>query len=362
MNSSPLCPTCGTIVPPGARFCENDGTRLVAPDAATTAIAPGVPPVEPWPKCRCGAVLAERDASGYCQTCGRVWPSGPPADVAGNPLRLRDHIAVEVAPGFALVTDRGLVHDHNQDDGAIAAAGGASILVVCDGISSAYQAAAASRAAAVATLGELRLSTEHGAWDPPTSMRAALLRAHHAVCDLHHPDVPASVQSPPATTIVAALAREQEITIGWLGDSRAYWVGAPSALGEPPVVHPLTTDHSWVNEVVAAGQMSEADALHSKLAHAVTRFLGPQEDGMFAPLEPGIMQFTIRGPGYLVLCTDGLWNYAPSPEEFAELVKPAPGSALPEVPVLKLCERLVKFVLARGARDNVTVAIEAFGG
>ena len=55
--------------------------------------------------------------------------------------------------------------------------------------------------------------------------------------------------------------------MGWLGDSRAYYIG-------PDASRQLTHDHSWVNEIVAAGRMTRAEAETAPLAHAITRSVG----------------------------------------------------------------------------------------
>jgi serine/threonine protein phosphatase PrpC len=52
------------------------------------------------------------------------------------------------------------------------------------------------------------------------------------------------------------------------------------------------------------------------------------------------------------VCTDGLWNYAPLPDDLARLVA-AHGDATP----LALARSLVRHALARGGHDNVTVAV-----
>jgi PPM family protein phosphatase len=101
---------------------------------------------------------------------------------------------------------------------------------------------------------------------------------------------------------------------------------------------------------VASGEWTEPDAMQQPLAHALTRCLGPLEWGGAGTVDPDVVVREIEGPGYLVLCTDGLWNYFPTAAELAKLINPTMG-------VCEASERLVNAALSAGAHDNVTVAL-----
>jgi PPM family protein phosphatase len=138
------------------------------------------------------------------------------------------------------------------------------------------------------------------------------------------------------------LARTGELVVGWVGDSRAYWLGPSSAAL-------LTVDDSWANEQVAGGRLTEAEARIDQRAHAITRWLGAD-----APHEPpNIAIHRAREGGRLVLCTDGLWNYASSADELAGLVAQLPKASAP----VAVARALTEFALAKGGRDNVTVVV-----
>lgn len=321
------CPRCSAAVPDGARFCEACGANLV-PELAKDASVSGE-------HCRCGAGPEAKGADGYCSVCGLRWPA------AREPLP-RDHVEVVLTPAFAGVTDRGKRHKSNEDALALADVPediGTAILVVCDGVSSAQRADEASDIGAQTACASLRDAVRGGSLDGEAAMKAAILAAHNAACAVpYDPDKP---KDPPGATLVAALVRGGTVTLGWLGDSRAYWIGAGSAVL-------LTHDHSWVNAVVDAGEMTEKDALKAPEAHAITQCLGPLNDGV---PEPTILTVPLAGPGRLLLCTDGLWNYAPGADPLAGLVRAAGGDAL------GVCRSLVAFALSKGGRDNITVAL-----
>src|SRR5260370_3815099 len=111
------------------------------------------------------------------------------------------------------------------------------------------------------------------------------------------------------------------MTIGWVGDSRAYWL-AGGATGTAPTAQ-LTTDDSWAAAMVASGALTEAAAYADEHAHAISAWLGA-DAGQVRPhvavTEPG-------GPGVAIVCSDGLWNYLPEAAALAGGPTPPGGPA-----------------------------------
>ncbi|MEO7094766.1 MAG: PP2C family serine/threonine-protein phosphatase [Polyangiales bacterium] len=246
-------------------------------------------------------------------------------------------------PGCATLSDLGLLRERHEDAVAVAKGDDYGVVVVCDGVSASYRSDVAS-ALAVATVRD-RLVAEHATKEPTGAIHDAIREAHQAICDQRE----ITGHDPAGTTIVAALVQRRRVSVGWVGDSRAYWLGAGGdAL--------LTRDHSWLNDVLASGVLTPDEALASPHAHALTRCLGPLEGG--DPLlhaAPDLLEFDAPGPGYLVLCTDGLWNYFPAPDDLAALAARAGGSARPAA----IARALVNAALSQGGQDNVTVAVLA---
>ncbi|MFJ5967309.1 PP2C family serine/threonine-protein phosphatase [Streptomyces sp. NPDC093060] len=326
---------------PGVRFDrtpEPDEYPLQAPDPRAAAAAV---PEEPQPvcvACRAGRV----DSDGYCENCGHAQP------------RERDHMERESGP-VAAVSDRGLRHHRNEDaftvghtalpDGAPAA-----LAIVCDGVSSATRPDEASTAAAQAA-GDTLLAALPRGTHPQQAMHEAIVAAAQAVnalveepaADREH----APHQNAPACTIVGAIVTSGLLVVGWVGDSRAYWV--PADRGAPAAR--LTEDDSWAAQMVAAGLMNEAEAYADERAHAITGWLGADA----YELEPHTASFKPDRPGVVVVCTDGLWNYAETAEEMSEAV-PADAAERP----LHSARVLVGHALDGGGHDNVTVAVLPF--
>ncbi|WP_235981247.1 PP2C family protein-serine/threonine phosphatase, partial [Streptomyces albidus (ex Kaewkla and Franco 2022)] len=284
--------------------------------------------------CGTGAI----DGDGYCEHCGHKQP------------RERDHMEAEL-PSVAAASDRGMRHHRNEDffglfESATPAGSPATIAVVCDGVSSATRPDDASAAAARAASESMRDSVPHGT-PAQQAMHDALLVAAEAVNVLatEGPNEPS--KNAPACTIVSALVADGILTVGWVGDSRAYWV--PEDRTSPAAR--LTEDDSWAAQMVAAGLMSEDEAYADARAHAITGWLGADA----YEVEPHTASFKPDRPGVVVVCTDGLWNYAESADQMAAVV-PGDARARP----LHSAQRLVGYALDGGGHDNVTVAVVPF--
>jgi serine/threonine protein phosphatase PrpC len=286
----------------------------------------------------CGEPAGPRDT--FCESCGAELGAVLVSD--GVP---RDH--EELSLGLmAGITDRGLRHHRNEDALALAVAetgkGPVMIAVVCDGVSSADRPDEASLAAARAAARELDAAARAGTSLSEASARAAT-QAHEAVAALAGP----AGESPAATFLSAVLAGDT-VTLCWLGDSRAYWLDA----GDAGSARQLTRDDSLAEEMVALGLLPEAEALTSPQAHVVTRWLGADAE----ELVPHVIEFSPPGQGVLLLCSDGLWNYAPDARELAALAMPR---ALADP--LEAAGALVRFALEAGGMDNITVALAPYG-
>src|ERR1700760_2707315 len=128
----------------------------------------------------------------------------------------RDHAEVDLGPA-AGVSDRGLRHHRNEDAMALAAEqapdGPAVVAVVCDGVSSSARPDEASQVAAQAGLPILVAAVQAGGGLGEGSPGAGGAGPGGDTA---------------APTFVSAVASGYEVTLCWLGDSRAYWLGQPA--------------------------------------------------------------------------------------------------------------------------------------
>ncbi|MGO9902499.1 MAG: PP2C family protein-serine/threonine phosphatase [Solirubrobacteraceae bacterium] len=241
----------------------------------------------------------------------------------------------------AAVSDRGLVHDENEDSFFVELHGEeAMAVVVCDGVSSACAGGLGARSAARAAGAVLSAAMSDPLQDASAVIATAIETARGAVGQLG--SAVCADRADPACTLVCALCRRGEIAIGWVGDSRAYWLDREDTLQ-------LTVDDSWAAESVACGLLTAEQAARSPFAHAITDWLGAGA----AERPPHLVVVRPARAGRLVLCTDGLWNYAASTAELRKLVDALGETASPA----EVARSLTDTALARGGHDNVTVAV-----
>lgn len=339
--ATPTCPSCGASSVPGDRFCETCGAPLdpsgtapggsVSADGASdqSALEPSVEPSVPSPSCRnCGAPPETIGEDLYCQQCGFKQPSP------------RDHMEI-VLTRTAGVTDKGVHHYRNEDAMAFVEVGASTVVVVCDGVSTSIDPDVASQMAvdlAVRILADA--VRERPGQLLPATVEAAMA-ALSAVAAMPF-EVRADLGAP-SCTYVSAVVHRGVATVGWIGDSRAYWLGPG-----PPRLAQLTVDDSWAVEQVAAGLMTVEQAEADPRCHAITRWLGADAPGD----PPQVTEIRLEGPGRLLVCSDGLWNYASPADRIAALVERAP-----EGSPLAVARHLTQFAIDAGGHDNIAVVI-----
>lgn len=324
------CSACNEPVEIDDRFCESCGVSLIKDLNAATTFQSLSEPI--YPNCqKCNSIDLEPD--GFCNQCG-----------SRNPIH-RDRFEQILQPGFAAISDRGIRHSQNEDCFAVAQlADGRSIIVVCDGVSSSMNPGMASQSASQAACESIQKSLANSL-DPEAALVQGIHHAQIAVAEL----ASISKGEPPSTTIVAAIVSTSNLclsaqaTISWLGDSRAYWLGST-----PETSRQLTQDHSWCEEIVAVGQMSREEAERSPQAHAITRWLGFDAEDVVT----SVVTIDLDLPGRLVLCSDGLWNYASSVPEFYQALHHPPGTE-----AVAIVRQGVEFALRCGGQDNITIAL-----
>ncbi|WP_052344695.1 PP2C family protein-serine/threonine phosphatase [Thermocrispum municipale] len=325
-----VCPDCSSPVGKRDRFCEVCGRNLLL---HRTPVGGPDPAMQVATCISCD--FAEIDSEGFCLRCGRSQPLG------------RDRVVYDLGV-VAGVSDRGRRRERNEDALALGWIGRRDspkcvVAVVCDGVAFSSRASEASQGAADAAV-DILLSAMSGTADPTAATRAAAAAASAAVNRLA--DEGDHEEGPPATTYVSAIVNESEVTIGWIGDSRAYWLATGSNGTRSRC---LTVDHTRANELVASG-VSAVAAGAAEDANALARWLGADADDP----RPQVQRFRPNGPGTVLLCTDGLWGYLSGPSVLAAHLPV--GGRDPLGTAMDLTEAANE----RGGRDNITVAAIPF--
>ena len=322
------CPNCGEHVWPDDNFCEACSAEL-AP--ALNSGDSSEPATWQCPNCGGSSITPE----GYCETCGYKLPSR------------NDHVELELDL-VAGVTDKGLRHSRNEDAMALATTqsvnGPVALAVVCDGVSTSSNPDEASQAASQTAMAVLLAAVRSDA-DLAVASARAVRAAQKALAQLA--DSEGLFANAPSATFVSAVVTAAQVTVCWLGDSRAYWIDAAG----PEESKQLTVDDSVAQELIARGLATEEEALALPQAHVVTGWIGADA----SDAEPHVAAFTPEGQGAVLLCSDGLWNYQPDVAGLAEMALP---DALSHP--IGAASALVKFAIEQGGADNVTAVLIPF--
>lgn len=162
-------------------------------------------------------------------------------------------------------------------------------------------------------------------------LKQALEEANQAVVDT----VPGG-----GTTLTAAILVGNQVTIGHVGDSRAYFIQDGKA-------EVITRDHSLVERLRELGQLTEEEAAVHPQRNVLYRAIGQG-----ANLEVDVFSMPAPKGGYLLICSDGLWGVVPDPT-MIDIIRSAPN---PQT----ACDQLVQAANFAGGPDNISVVLVQF--
>ncbi len=239
-----------------------------------------------------------------------------------------------------LVTDVGVVREHNEDSAYMESTKG--FFIVADGMGG-HAAGEVASAMAVDTVRQTlegarteieafkKAPTDAGRRGIVQLLQNAVLGAHQAVYQRGQaePD-----KAGMGTTLDVVLVAGPEAFVAHVGDSRTYLIrdGKPSQ---------ITTDHTVAEVLVIEGKLTIEEAQVSPLRTILVNAIGVSAD-----VGVEMAHVTLRRGDRLLLCSDGMHDYFPSEDEIAQrLSVDAPGKALAE---------MVELAKTRGGHDNIT--------
>ena len=243
----------------------------------------------------------------------------------------------------AAQSDVGNVRHNNEDSYALEP--GLGIFVLCDGMGGQAAGEVASRLAIQTVMDYFKPAEETSHFPqvgPPIEGISESARAVVSAIRLAHQAVREASLANPAqrgmgSTIIVARIRDNVVTIGHVGDSRAYLLRE----GE---VRQLTMDHSLVMEQVRRGYMTAEQAEHSNMQNILLRALGAENGG-----EPDVQDLAAREGDLLVLLCDGIYKVIPAPQLKSIL---ASGSSLDD-----MARALVNTAKENKSDDNLTCVL-----
>lgn len=223
-----------------------------------------------------------------------------------------------------VVSDCGLVRSANEDSFLLRP----GLYAVCDGMGGARAGEVASQMACLGLVGV----------DPNSAgqeqLRRAVAGANRAIIQRSATEGELLGMG---TTLTAALIKGETLLVAHLGDSRAY------LLHEGRLTQ-LTSDHSWVGEMIRRGEITAAQAANHPHRSVITRALGTDLE-----VDPEIVEVPLAAGDRVLICSDGLTGMVDD-EEIAQIMQR-------DLDPQAIAQALVDAALANGGEDNVTVVV-----
>lgn len=242
----------------------------------------------------------------------------------------------------------GLRHETNQDAAALGIDGSGHhiVLVVADGVSSTEGAEECARVASHTARDYLAATMDQGLPinddDTVTLFERTFQKAHEAVVSGSGPIG--------ACTLAVAVATHDRIVVGNIGDTRTYWFPDD---GDPIR---LSIDDSMAQAQMDLG-LSREEAERGMGAHAITKWIGASA----TDVAPRVMAYQPQQSGWLLVCSDGLWNHVPDAGDLARLMADLVSKAHTDdhghASPAGVANGLIAHANNCGGHDNITVAL-----
>ena len=233
---------------------------------------------------------------------------------------------------YSALTDLGLVRSNNEDSlyaGDSAVGRLKNLFIVADGMGGHVggEYASAFVVSKIPDLLEKRQQQEESIED---TLRIVTDRTNKALYQLSRNDK--RLQGMGSTLVMASI-EEGEAHVINVGDSRLYHFDG--------TLTQITRDHSYVQELVENGSITQDEARTYPGKNIITRAVGIEEN-----LRVDFSEVTLDQDDVLLLCTDGLTNFV-SDEEIAEIIVSSTN--------FEYAEKLVQAANEHGGGDNITV-------
>lgn len=238
---------------------------------------------------------------------------------------------------FGAATHVGLVRPKNEDSHAVLqpSNGYHGALVIADGMGGHRRGELASRVAVDYVCQQLGCLIQD---EPPQLDRIAEALGRiieKANVKVYLSSLSEDKNQGMGTTLTVAVFLPGHLCLGHIGDCRAFLLHSGELLQ-------LTVDHTLVQELVDAGEISADASRQHPNRHVLTRALGVPDY-----MQPDISEHALAAGDRLLLCSDGLHSLVDDDEILSQMQQaPSPG---------QLADSLVGLALTLGGEDNITV-------
>lgn len=237
------------------------------------------------------------------------------------------------------LTDPGRERSRNEDSFLVRTDGAVALFAVADGMGG-HVAGDIASAIAIAVLekGWLALNQDSLTGDGQFAgiVKKIICEANELILAESAGD---SGKQGMGTTLTMGLLHGRKLTIGHVGDSRAYLISGNS-------MTLLTADHSLLEQLIQQGNVSPEEAQGHPQRHILTRALGTDP-----AVEIDLIERELTPDCRVLLCSDGLTTMVQDPE-ILQIV-------LEKETAAEAVEALIQLANDRGGHDNITVVLAA---
>lgn len=138
------------------------------------------------------------------------------------------------------------------------------------------------------------------------------------------------------TTVVAATCMGKYLQVANVGDSRLYVVN--------DTIKQITTDHSYVEEMIKRGNLQRENARSNPNKNIITRAVGAKSE-----IETDIYVLELKPGDMLLMCSDGLSNMLED-DEMRMIIKG-------QRDIVEMAEKLIEKANENGGKDNISVIL-----
>jgi len=229
---------------------------------------------------------------------------------------------------YSAITNKGLRRDNNEDSFLSQPERG--LWCVADGMGG-HEAGEVASAIVRDTLAGAHAGD---------ALEKILQQSHHAVLKSAKKGIGATGMG---STVVALRSIQHDYEIAWVGDSRAYLWSQDESGG---MLQQLTTDHSYVQMLLASGAINESELNTHPEKNIITQCIGSQE---LSDVQVDSVGGVWEKNQWVMLCSDGLSDEVED-KEIARLLHDAQNTK-------EAVGKLMQAALRGGGRDNITIQV-----
>lgn len=228
-------------------------------------------------------------------------------------------------------TDKGSVRNNNEDYVLSFRSSKYTLLIVADGMGGHNAGEIASKLAAT-TIRDFVFEKYNTYEDKEELIRDAILRSNSVIFLEQNEDEELKGMG---TTTTCCIMNENKLFLGHVGDSRAYIINNNG-------IKKITTDHSFVQELIKNGSITEDEAQNHPKRNLITRSVGTEKNVVVDTNTELLAEKDI-----ILICSDGLTSYVNNEEIRETVVKGK----------IEAVEKLIDLANERGGSDNISVII-----